>query len=58
MCARSGMVRGGRKIPAATPGVFTMSNRARSETRGFDLRRSDSGWPIPPAAPSTQHFIL
>jgi len=36
---------------AATPGVFTMSNRASEVINGFIFRRRDSGWPIPPAAP-------
>lgn len=38
---------------AATPGVLAMSWRCSTDTSGFIFSSSDSGCPMPPAAPST-----
>jgi len=41
------------EMSAATPGAPLISYSASSLTRGFSLRRRESGWPMPPAAPRT-----
>ena len=38
---------------AATPGVLAISYSDSWLTSGFIFSSSDSGWPMPPAAPST-----
>jgi len=45
------------EISAATPGAPLISYSASSVTRGLSLRRRDSGWPMPPAAPRTATLV-
>jgi hypothetical protein len=42
---------------AATPGVLTMSYSDSAEMASFCFSSSDSGWPMPPAAPRTATLV-
>jgi hypothetical protein len=44
-------------ISAATPGAPRISYKLREDTRGSTLRSKESGWPMPPPAPSTATLV-